>query len=74
MKFMPEQNRTQINLFTISLDQSIDPDNEVRMIDLFVDGLSIKEYGFRTDLIENGRPAYPNDKNPVISFSLTESL
>jgi len=30
----------------------------VRIIDLFVDGLSIKDYGFRTDFIENGRPAY----------------
>jgi len=30
----------------------------VRIIDLFVDSLSIKDYGFRTDFIENGRPAY----------------
>jgi transposase len=28
------------------------------MIDLFVDSLSIKDYGFRMDYIENGRPAY----------------
>jgi transposase len=58
MKFIQEHNRTQINLFPVSLDQSIDSDNEVRMIDLFVDSLSIKDYGFRTDYIENGRPAY----------------
>ena len=58
MKFIQGQNRTQINLFPVSLDQSIDPDNEVRIIDLFVDSLSIKDYGFRTDFIENGRPAY----------------
>src|SRR4030066_2520319 len=32
------------------------------MIDLFVDSLSIKNYGFRTDFTENGRPAYhPSD-------------
>jgi len=62
MKFIQGHNRTQINLFPVSLDQSIDPDNEVRMIDLFVDSLSIKEYGFRMDFIENGRPAYhPSD-------------
>jgi transposase len=62
MKFIQGQNRTQINLFPVSLDQSIDPDNEVRMIDLFVDSLSIKDYGFRTDFTENGRPAYhPTD-------------
>jgi transposase len=58
MKFIQGHNRNQINLFPVSLDQSIDPDNEVRMIDLFVDSLSIKDYGFRMDYIENGRPAY----------------
>src|SRR4030043_98191 len=62
MKFIQGHNRTQINLFPISLDQSIDPDNEVRIIDLFVDSLSIKDYGFRMDFVENGRPAYhPTD-------------
>jgi transposase len=58
MKFIKGHNRNQINLFPVSLDQSIDPDNEVRIIDLFVESLSIKNYGFRTDFPENGRPAY----------------
>jgi transposase len=62
MKFIQGHNRNQINLFPVSLDQSIDPDNEVRIIDLFVESLSIKDYGFRTDFPENGRPAYhPSD-------------
>jgi transposase len=62
MKFIQGQNRNQINLFPISLDQSIDPENEARIIDLFVESLSIKDYGFRTDFPENGRPAYhPSD-------------
>ena len=62
MKFIQRQNRNQIHLFPVSLDQGIDPDNEVRIIDLFVDSLSIKDYGFRTDYPENGRPAYhPSD-------------
>jgi transposase len=62
MKFIQGHNRNQINLFPISLDQSIDPENEVRIIDLFVESLSIKDYGFRTDFMENGRPAYhPTD-------------
>ena len=62
MKFIQGHNRTQINLFPVSLDQSIDPGNEVRMIDLFVDSLSTKDYGFRTDFTENGCPAYhPSD-------------
>ncbi|MCJ7450017.1 MAG: IS1182 family transposase [Bacteroidales bacterium] len=58
MKFIQGHNRNQIHLFPISLDQSIDPDNEVRIIDLFVESLSIKDYGFRMDFFENGRPAY----------------
>lgn len=62
MKFIQGHNRDQITLFPVSLEQSIDPDNEVRLIDLFVDSLSIKDYGFRTDFPENGRPAYyPSD-------------
>jgi len=62
MKFIQGHSRNQINLFPVSLDQSIDPDNEVRMIDLFVESLSIKDYGFRIDFTENGRPAYhPSD-------------
>ena len=62
MKFIQGQSRHQINLFPVSMDRSIDPDNEVRIIDLFVESLSIKDYGFRTDYTENGRPAYhPTD-------------
>jgi len=62
MKYIQGQNRTQISLFPVSLDQSIESENEVRIMDLFVDSLSIKDFGFRTDFIENGRPAYhPSD-------------
>jgi len=53
MKFIQGQSREQINLFPVSLDLSIDLDNEVRIIDLFVESLSIKDYGFRTDFTEN---------------------
>ena len=62
MKFIQGHNRTQTQLFPVSLDQSIDPDNDVRIIDLFVKSLPIKNYGFRVDFPENGRPAYhPSD-------------
>jgi transposase len=58
MKFIQGHNRNQINLFPVSLYQSSDQDNEVLMIDLFVDSLSFKDFGFRMDFTENGRPAY----------------
>ena len=62
MKFIQGYDRTQTHLFPVSLDQSIDPDNQVRLIDIFVDSLPLDEFGFRTDFIDNGRPAYhPSD-------------
>jgi transposase len=58
MKFIQGTNRTQTHLFPVSLEQSIDIDNEVRVIDLFVESLSLKDFGFDMEYIENGRPAY----------------
>lgn len=62
MKFIIGKDRSQIPLFVSSLDEAIDEDNEVRLIDLFVCSISLLEFGFKTDFIENGRPAYhPSD-------------
>jgi transposase len=62
MKFIQGHDRTQTHLFPVSLDQSIDPDNEVRLIDLFVDSLPLTDFGFKMEFVENGRPAYhPGD-------------
>ena len=62
MKYIKGQDRSQTHLFPVSLDASIDPDNEVRFLDLFVDSLILKDFGFKGDFIENGRPAYhPSD-------------
>lgn len=58
MKFIQGTNRNQTHLFPLSLEQSIDSDNEVRVIDLFVDSLPLNDYGFEMEFIENGRPAY----------------
>lgn len=58
MKFIQGQDRTQTYLFPVSLDGSVEADNEVRLIDVFVDSLKLEEFGFKSDYIENGRPAY----------------
>lgn len=58
MKYIQGQNRNQTCLFPISLEDSIEFDNEVRLIDLFVDSLSLKVFGFKVVFVENGRPAY----------------
>jgi transposase len=62
MKYITGQDRTQIPLFTTSLDQAIDQGNEVRLIDMFVDTFNLADFGFKVRFSENGRPAYlPSD-------------
>jgi len=58
MKFIQGQNRAQTYLFPVSLNDAVDAENEVRLIDVFVDSLKLQEFGFKSDFIENGRPAY----------------
>jgi len=60
--YIQGQNRTQTTLFPACLDDAISPENEVRLIDAFVNFLDIAAMGFRVDHGENGRPAYhPKD-------------
>lgn len=61
MKFIKGKNREQIEFF--SLDGLVGNDNEeVRLIDLFVDSLDLGSVGFKSNFTENGRPAYhPSD-------------
>ncbi len=62
MKYIQGQNRSQTYLFPVTLDDAIGADNEVRLIDVFVDSLSLEDYGFQIEHTENGRPAYhPGD-------------
>ena len=62
MKFIQGQDRFQTSLFPVSLDATIDQDNEIRLIDLFIDSLELKSLGFDVDFVDNGRPAYhPKD-------------
>ena len=58
MKFIQGQNRSQTYLFPVSLNEAVEADNEVRLIDVFVESLKLEEFGFKVDHIENGRPAY----------------
>ena len=62
MKFINGTNRNQLPLFASSIDDAIAQDNEIRLIDLFVDSLKLSDFGFAFDFVENGRPAYhPSD-------------
>src|SRR5665811_79821 len=58
MKFITGQDRNQIPLFASSLEAAIAQDNEVRLIDMFVDSLNLEGFGFKFEFMENGRPSY----------------
>ena len=61
-KFIIGTSRHQLPLFTTSIDDAINQDNEIRLIDLFVDSLKLPDFGFNFEFVENGRPAYhPSD-------------
>ena len=58
-RFIEGVNRTQSTLFPESLEDYITEDNPVRVIDVFVDGLSLEKQGFSSAQPEaTGRPAY----------------
>jgi transposase len=62
MKYIQGKNRRQTFLFPVSLEETIDQNNEVRLIDAFVSSLNLGDYGFKVTFVENGRPAYhPSD-------------
>ena len=46
MQFIQGKNRTQSILFPETLDQIIEPDNEVRIIDLFVENIDLNDFKF----------------------------
>ena len=58
MKFIQGANRQQIEIYTQCLDETIGQNNEIRFIDLFVDGIMLNEFGFDMEYVDNGRPAY----------------
>lgn len=62
MQFIQGKNRTQSILFPESLDQIIDQNNEVRIIDLFVESINPADFKFVIKTSIEGRPSYnPKD-------------
>jgi transposase len=58
-RYVEGENRSQSTLFPKSLDDYIAEDNPVRIVDVFVDELDLKELGFEGAEPEaTGRPAY----------------
>ena len=63
MAYLTGFDRSQVSLFPVSVEQAVAQDSEVRIIELFVDGLPLEELGFPvTANSSDGRPAYhPSD-------------
>lgn len=62
MQFIQGKTRTQSILFPESLDQIIDQNNEVRIIDLFVESINPADFKFVIKTSIEGRPSYnPKD-------------
>lgn len=75
MKYIIGQNRKQLVLFPTSLDDTIDENNEVRFIDLFVESLNMSDMNFNINHIENGRPAYhPKDLLKLYIYGYLNSI
>lgn len=56
MKFITGKDRNQTEFFC--LEQAVSVNNEVRLIDLFVNAINLAEHGFDMKFLDNGRPAY----------------
>ena len=62
MQFIEGTPRNQAVLFTQSLEELIEADNEVRLIDLFAESIHLPDFHFIIKTTKEGRPAYhPKD-------------
>jgi transposase len=62
MHYINGSDRTQAVLFPQSLEQIVDADNEVRLIDMFVDSIDLSKFRFQLKSSAEGRPPYhPKD-------------
>jgi transposase len=75
MKFIQGKNRLQTTLFQQSLEEMIEPDNEVRIIDLFVESINLSDFKFIVKESLEGRPAYdPKDLLRLYVYGYLNSI
>ncbi|NJD04567.1 MAG: hypothetical protein FIA99_18675 [Ruminiclostridium sp.] len=62
-RYKSGENRDQLNILPMCLDDMIAPDNDVRAIDIIVDKMDIQSMGFTySETKETGRKPYnPSD-------------
>lgn len=75
MRYITGSVRTQAVLFPQSLDEIIEADNEIRLIDLFVESLDLVTFQFHLKCSEEGRPAYhPKDLLKLYVYGYLNSI
>lgn len=75
MQFIQGQNREQLVLIPDCLDALIASDNQVRVIDMFVDSLKLADYQFIIKQSKEGRPAYhPKDLLKLFIYGYLNSI
>ena len=75
MKFIEGKDRNQSILYADSLDQIVDQDNEVRIIDLFVESIDLTDFNFVIKTSVEGRPAYhPKDLLKLFVYGYLNSM
>jgi len=55
---LKEKTEPKTFFFPQSLDQIINPDNEVHIIELFAESIKLEDFHFVIKTIKEGRPAY----------------
>lgn len=75
MHYITGTDRTQAVLFSHSLDEIIDANNEVRIIDLFVDSIDLSQFNFHLKASTEGRPPYhPKDLLKLYVYGYLNSI
>ena len=75
MNYIQGKNRDQSILFVQCLDEIISSDNDVRIIDLFVESINITDFKFIVKTSSEGRPAYhPKDLLKLFVYGYLNSI
>jgi transposase len=75
MQYIQGNNRNQAVLFPKCLDELVDQDNEVRIIDLFVETIKLEDFKFIIKHHTEGRPAYdPKDLLKLYIYGYLNSM
>jgi len=75
MQYIQGNNRKQAVLFPKCLDELVNQDNEVRIIDLFVESIKLEDFKFIVKNNTEGRPAYnPKDLLKLYIYGYLNSM